>query len=156
MNFLRQMLRDDMEYHNGRLHFSTGHWRFVGSKEGKFRADGFKRQSTCRSTGKEMEFVILRSVACPNPEMDGKWPNVADPPKGPKYSVPASVCAKCPHHGKRGEKGMKYPFCKWAQAERGGTKGAVADFFGTLNKATQEVHEMMHPSPGKPKPEAES
>lgn len=87
--------------------------------------------------------VICKGVFCYNPEMDGTYPMITDPPKHPMWNVPEAVCRKCTHRGKRGESGLSYPFCKWAKETFGGTRGAAKAFLEAWNKAVEDTKRIM-------------
>lgn len=142
-HILNDIARSRLEWANGKIRFVGGLWRFVGTNIGKPPRSDRLRTSTCRSTGRSIELVSCRSVFCPNPEMDGQYPRISEPQQEPRYDVPASVCARCQHRGKRGENRVPYAHCKWAREQRGGPQGALKSVLGILNEAAEDTKKIL-------------
>jgi hypothetical protein len=136
------MLRRSTEYGQGRIYSFSNTWVWADSPMVKSaKATRFRHADP---SGREMVLVGSPGVHCPNPEIGRDYPLSDGAEKGHelRWFVPAKVCRACEHR-RKAQRGINYPWCAWAAAQRGGRAAGALRVLGMASQAMQDANHLI-------------
>ncbi len=136
MNIFSMFAKDLVAASHGKIRVFQNGWEF--NDKGVTNAQGvfLKAWSSPDGRMKSLALGVRSTNNCPKPP--GDYPQCDHG----GYSVPMSACRKCPHHIKRARR-QPYPCCAVLREIRQKGPGPAEQMMGMIQKATDQVAEMM-------------